>query len=89
MNLPEDFDLNVYKNLNSDLNELNNEELINHYLTNGINEDRPYTYNLPKDFDLDSYKKLNKDLKDLNDNEIINHYLNDLLFAKGPDKNEH
>ena len=31
MNLPEDFDLNIYRNLNSDLVKLNDEQLINNY----------------------------------------------------------
>ena len=63
MSLPENFDLNIYRKINCDLNELSNEELINHYLTYGINEGRFYKYNLPENFDLNAHKNLNNDLK--------------------------
>jgi hypothetical protein len=74
--LPDDFDPIIYKNLNSDLVHLNNEELINHYINYGINEKRIYKSKLPKDFDAKKYKKLNPDLVHLNKKELIEHYLN-------------
>ena len=76
MSLPEDFDLNIYRNLYGDLKELNDEQLINHYLNNGINEGRIYKNNLPEDFYLNSYRNLNSDLNELNDIDLLNHYLN-------------
>jgi hypothetical protein len=73
--LPNDFDINNYRLLNSDLINLNDDELINHYLTNGINEERRYKYILPEDFDVNSYRILNNDIKYLSNEELINHYL--------------
>ena len=75
LKLPNDFDVKSYKVLNSDLKNLNDTQLKNHYLINGIKEGRPYKHNLPKDFDVKSYKTLNNDLKDLNDTQLKNHYL--------------
>ena len=40
--IPDDFDPIIYKNLNNDLNKLNNDQLIEHYLVFGINENRIY-----------------------------------------------
>lgn len=73
--LPYDFDVNAYRILNNDLVSLNNEELIEHYLKNGINEGREYKYNLPDDFDVKSYKDLNSDIENLTNDELIKHYL--------------
>ena len=77
MNLPEDFNLISYKLLNNDLNQLDDKELVNHYLTKGINEGRLYKnyHKLPEDFDLNSYRILNNDLNKLNDTELVTHYL--------------
>jgi hypothetical protein len=71
--IPKDFNINIYKLLNNDLKDFNDEELINHYLIHGINENREY--NLSKNFNTNIYKLLNNDLKDFNDEELINHYL--------------
>ena len=75
MNLPEDFNLLSYRLLNNDLKNLNDDELTNHYLIYGINEERRYKYNLPDDFDLNSYRILNSDLNQFNDQELLSHYL--------------
>ena len=72
-NLPHDFNIDSYRSLNDDLKHLNDEELINHYLINGINEKR--RYKLPHGFDLNSYRILNNDLQQFNDKELFNHYV--------------
>jgi GR25 family glycosyltransferase involved in LPS biosynthesis len=74
-NLPDNFDLNSYKELNSDLTNLSDNELKQHYLKYGKNEGRIYKYNLPDNFDLNSYRELNSDLTNLSDNELKQHYL--------------
>ena len=56
------------------LKDFNNIQLINHYLINGIKENREY--NLKDNFIPEEYKFLNDDLKHLNNNQLINHYLN-------------
>ena len=86
--LPTDFDPVLYKELNKDLKNLNDEEAIEHYLIHGINENRYYKKKekskkknimldkkLPNDFNATLYKKLNKDLQHFNDEEAIEHYL--------------
>ena len=78
MDLPYDFDCNSYKLLNNDLKNLNDNELIKHYLKHGINEGRIYKNNfneIPNDFNVNIYKSLNNDLKNLTDNQLIEHYL--------------
>jgi len=74
---PPDFNCQIYKLLNSDLKDLNNKDLMNHYLTYGKNENRVYKLpnNLPSEFNCSTYKLLNDDLKDLSDMELINHYI--------------
>ena len=85
--LPTDFDPILYKELNKDLKNLNDEEAIEHYLMHGVNENRCYKKKkskkkniildkkLPNDFNATLYKKLNKDLQHFNDEEAIEHYL--------------
>ena len=75
--IPDDFICEIYKLLNHDLNMLNNKELIDHYLTFGINEKRIYKIpdNLPKNFNCKIYKLLNNDLLHLSDIELIKHYV--------------
>ena len=40
-------------------NDLNDIQLIDHYLTHGIKEGRLYKHSLPKDFNVRLYKTLN------------------------------
>jgi hypothetical protein len=85
--LPTDFDPILYKELNKDLQNLNDENAIEHYLMHGVNENRCYKKKkskkkniildkkLPSDFNATLYKKLNKDLQHFNDEEALDHYL--------------
>ena len=63
----------TYKLLNKDLTYLNDNELINHYYTHGINENR--LCNLS--FDYNRYKKDYPDLIHLNNDQLIWHYQHD------------
>jgi hypothetical protein len=72
--LPYDFNSTFYKNNYNDLKLLPDENIKEHYLNNGINENR--IYKLPDDFKPENYKKYNKDLIKLNNKELINHYIN-------------
>ena len=64
--LPNDFIPEIYKKINSDLINLNNDkDIINHYLQEGYFENRIYKINLPDDFIPEIYKKLNNDLENL------------------------
>lgn len=72
--LPYDFNIDEYKLLNNDLIELNNIELINHYLIYGINELRLYKIIIPIDFNLDIYRKIYNDIENLDDKDLKIHY---------------
>jgi hypothetical protein len=77
--LPQDFDVNMYKELNTDLLQLNDDQAKLHYINHGINEKRLYKYDidkLPWDFSCDMYRECNSDLKTLNDIECKLHYIN-------------
>jgi hypothetical protein len=74
--IPDDFDSYIYKLLNNDLKNMNDNELIKHYLLFGKNENRIYKLNLPIDFDSYIYKILNNDLYNLSDIELKLHYFN-------------
>jgi len=73
INLPNDFDINVYKKINSDLNYLNNDELLEHFKKNCINECR--LYKLPDDFCPIIYKKLYNDISSYSNEESLNHFI--------------
>jgi hypothetical protein len=75
INLPKDFNTVLYKNINSDLINLNNEELELHYLNFGIKENRIYKYISPHNFNPTIYKNLNNDLYNLTDDELKIHYM--------------
>lgn len=75
-NLPKDFNYNIYRTLNNDLNNLNDIQLGNHYIEHGYNEGRLYKISLPNDFNYNNYKFLNNDLSELNDNQLKYHYIN-------------
>ncbi len=52
-NLPLDFDILIFKEINPHLQNLNNMEAKKHYINHGIKENRPYKYDidkLPSDF---------------------------------------
>ena len=71
--IPENFDEKIYKILYDDLKNLNSLQLKNHYLNNGMHEQRKYK--LPDDFDIKMYKYFNPDLDKMNNDELIKHYI--------------
>ena len=74
-NLPIDFDVNMYKQLNSDIKYMTDEEAIIHYKKHGCNENRKYKdVVIDEDFDVNMYKQLNLDIKYMTDEEAIIHY---------------
>jgi hypothetical protein len=72
--LPNDFDCNTYRNNYNDLKNLTDEELKNHWIQNGRNENR--TYKKIKYFDYKFYKETYPDLKNLSDKELLLHWEN-------------
>jgi hypothetical protein len=70
--VPKDFDIDVYYYGNKDLHHLNYEELINHYLDHGKNEDR--YYKMPDHFNFDKYREYYSDLRNFNDTLIVKHW---------------
>jgi len=78
-NLPSNFNVSIYKKLNTDLSNMSDNEATEHYINNGINENRIYCIdknNLPNNFNVSIYKKLNKDLSNMSDSEATDHYIN-------------
>ena len=71
--LPDDFDHTIYKIANKDLEDLNKEQLENHYIKYGKEEGR--IYKLPIDFKVNEYRKYNPELNNLTDIELKEHYL--------------
>lgn len=62
-NIPEDFNVSIYKELNGDLQVLTDLQATDHYNCCGYEENRKYKYeNIPEDFNLVQYKELNEDL---------------------------
>jgi hypothetical protein len=76
LKIPDDFDVNQYRLLNSDLKDINDNKLKLHYLNHGVNEGRKYKIDLPEDFDVEQYRLLNDDLKNMTNVELVNHYIN-------------
>ena len=75
--LPSDFNTNMYRILNIDLNKLTDNELIEHYINFGKNENRKYRINnLEEDFNPMIYKYLHEDLISLNEIQLISHFIN-------------
>ena len=73
--LPNDFDVKIYKELNYDLQNLDDIYCKKHYIEHGINEKRNYKYNnLPNDFDPTIYKELNPDLQNYTNIDAKIHY---------------
>ena len=72
--LPEDFDLYLYKEINS-YNDMDDYTALGHYILTGKNENKHYKYeNTPIDFDPIIYKELNPDLFKLSNSQAKNHY---------------
>jgi hypothetical protein len=88
--LPKNFSLDVYKRLHNDLEDISDEQLIEHYYNYGYNEGRMYNiycdkiisnkiydYNdldIPFDFNPSIYKELNCDLINITDLGLRIHY---------------
>ena len=77
MELPEDFNLSIYRQFNDDLSKLNDSELEDHYINFGFKENRIYNYLLPEDFDWEIYLACNIDLKRImsTKKEAVNHFI--------------
>ena len=73
LKIPDDFDINLYKKINSDIKNISDDKIVEHYINHGIKENR--IYKLPNDFNHLVYQKIYKDLDNLNKNELEEHYL--------------
>jgi hypothetical protein len=75
--LPIDFNVSNYKKINKELINITDDEAINHYIKNGVYENRKYIDSnaLPQYFNVSTYKKINEDLINMTEDEAINHYL--------------
>ncbi|ARF09876.1 hypothetical protein Indivirus_4_48 [Indivirus ILV1] len=74
-NILDDFDSNIYKELNQDLRHMTYLEAKNHYEYTGYKENRKYKYeNILDDFDSNIYKEVNPDLQHMTYLEAKNHY---------------
>ena len=77
--LPYNFDIEVYKYLNPDLNNMNYNNIVSHYLNFGKYENRIYV--LPKYFDINYYK--NKyELNNYTNGEILWHWVSKGIHEK-------
>ena len=81
INLPNDFDSNIYKSLNQDLVNLLDEELKNHYTEIGFKENREYKIN-SSNFNPDIYRLTNSNLINFSDEELVRHHLGEYRFTK-------
>jgi hypothetical protein len=72
--IPEDFYPDIYKKINIDLQNMSNQEALNHYVIFGYYENRKYK--LYDDFKPSVYKNLYEDLMNFTDEEAICHYIN-------------
>lgn len=78
------FDFDKYKQLYKDLRHLNNNDLLHHYIYDGIKENR--ICNLS--FDYDNYLKRYQDLKHLLRHDLLHHYIYDGKREKRIAKNK-
>jgi hypothetical protein len=69
--IPEDFNIDAYRHSNIELQNLNYEELIPHYLFYGKNENK--NYKMPDEFDFDAYRKIN-DMNNWTNGQIAWHW---------------
>ena len=85
INLLENFNPVIYKELNPDLASYNNYDASKHYVTHGIKENRHVNISdedipsildmIPDDFDPESYKELNPDLSGMDTLQLKPHYI--------------
>ena len=73
--VPKDFDSHIYRELNPDLKNLNDDQCRDHYSIHGKKEKRSYFYDLPDGFDINAYRQYNKDVAGLTDKECKMHYI--------------
>lgn len=78
--LPHDFNVDLYRRFNIDLNYLNNDELKEHYGTIGFYQNR--YYKLPEDFNGDTYKSMNSDLYNLTKEQCIIHFISNGIYER-------
>ena len=75
LNLPKDFNWEIYKSFNGDLKSLNKIQTELHYINYGCIENRKYKYeHIPDDFDANTYIDINGDLLGMTEKEAIIHY---------------
>lgn len=70
--IPDDFDLDAYYTINSDLHHLSYEDLIYHYLKWGKYEGK--NYKLDHDFEPDNYRLLNPDINHFTRKDLVWHW---------------
>jgi len=80
-NLPNNFDVFIYKKNNPDLNHFSYEQCADHYITYGCNENRicqneDYVDEFPLDFNFEYYRNKYEDLKELNEDQLKWHWIN-------------
>jgi hypothetical protein len=76
-NIPDDFNVVQYKELNEDLKGITENDAKLHYENNGYIENRKYKFeNIPEDFNARDYIELNEDLKHMSEIEAKVHYEN-------------
>jgi hypothetical protein len=74
-NIPVDFNVKEYIELNEDLKDMTELQAKNHYEHYGYKENRKYKYdNVPHDFNTKEYIELNEDLKDMTEITAMIHY---------------
>ena len=77
-NIPSDFNVREYIELNEDLKDLSEFQAKIHYENYGYKENRKYKYeNIPEDFKPEEYKELNEDLTHLTNLGAKIHYENE------------
>ena len=77
-NIPNNFNVKTYIELNEDLKDFTELQAKNHYENDGYKENRKYKYeNIPNNFNAKTYIELNEDLKDFTELQAKNHYENE------------
>jgi hypothetical protein len=75
-----DFNIEIYRAMNKDLSNLNDKQILYHYINHGIKEARISCqkdfFNKYPEFNIQIYREMNKKLSKLNDIEILSHYHN-------------
>lgn len=78
--LPNNFNIYAYQICNSDLKHFSFSQLIEHFLTNGKNENR--IYSMPPNFDFIFYRNAYEETYNLNYKKLVKHW-----FSKGVHQN--